>query len=161
MVPCGKQRSRRSLLPQPLISLNVSLKLIAGSSFAENFYGLRRRRRPGVSTDRARAASSRSTASYEQLRSREIIGSLIFLVGLPYIQAKAKDYWERIGGGVDDGALFGDEEEHDREQGGPRRPMLRLDEVSRCIRCTTRILAVFRCTTVSEAKASKHRVQRT
>lgn len=34
--------------------------------------------------------------------------SLLFLVGLPYAQAKAKDRWEQMGGGVSDEQLFDD-----------------------------------------------------
>ncbi|KAK0548080.1 ubiquitin-protein ligase peroxin 12 [Tilletia horrida] len=98
-----------------------------GSSFAENFYGLRRRRRPAITTDRAKAAgaarsgsssrldgSRQGVALQEKLGRREIYLSLLFLVGLPYLSGKATDYWERIGGGLDasggDAALFGDED---------------------------------------------------
>ena len=90
---------------------------LTGASFAENFYGLRRRRRPGVSTDRAKAAATTrpGQASYEALRDRETHLSLLFLVGLPYLQAKAKDRWERMGGGVPEESLFDDEA---TEQGG-------------------------------------------
>jgi len=67
-----------------------------------------------VTTDRARSAvSSRpGMPSYETLRKKERYLSLLFLVGLPYLQVKASDYWESIGGGVEaeGGDLFGDEE---------------------------------------------------
>ncbi len=51
----------------------------SGASFAENFYGLKRRRRPIFETERARAAVGGVPAE-EKLRSREIWGSLLFLV---------------------------------------------------------------------------------
>ncbi|KDN48202.1 hypothetical protein K437DRAFT_255626 [Tilletiaria anomala UBC 951] len=94
-------------------SLLIAVHPSTGSSFAENFYGLRRRRRPGASTDRAKAAATTrpGQASYEALRNREISLSLLFLVGLPYIQSKAKDRWERMGGGVSEEQLFDNGEE--------------------------------------------------
>lgn len=86
-----------------------------GSSFAENFYGLRRRRRPGIATPRAKTASSaRSTQqAMEALRPIDVQVSLFTLVALPYFQSKLHDLWEREGGGVDSeqGGLFGDDEE--------------------------------------------------
>ncbi|KAK0536567.1 ubiquitin-protein ligase peroxin 12 [Tilletia horrida] len=121
-----------------------------GSSFAENFYGLRRRRRPAITTDRAKAAgaaragssssaagldgSRQGVARQEKLGRREIYLSLLFLVGLPYLSAKATDYWERIGGGLDsaggDDALFGggddEEAEEDTVGGGPGQRRLRF-----------------------------------
>jgi peroxin-12 len=77
-----------------------------GSSFAENFYGLKRRRRPGVASEGAPAAVDMFT-NHQRLGKREIRLSLFFLVGLPYLKAKAQDYYERIGGGVDSN-LFSD-----------------------------------------------------
>ncbi|KAH9943358.1 cyclin-dependent protein kinase inhibitor [Epithele typhae] len=70
-----------------------------GASFAENFYGLKRRRAPLFKTDRARSAVGGVFAE-EKLRDREIWRSLVFLVGLPYLRAKAQDYFEELGGGV-------------------------------------------------------------
>ncbi|OSD04331.1 cyclin-dependent protein kinase inhibitor [Trametes coccinea BRFM310] len=70
-----------------------------GSSFAENFYGLKRRRVPLFKIDRARSAAGRVFAE-ERLRDREIWRSLVFLVGLPYLRAKAQDYFEELGGGI-------------------------------------------------------------
>ena len=79
-----------------------------GSSFAENFYGLRRRRRPGLS--RSSGATSVSVAKSERLGKAEIRLSLLFLVGLPYIGAKLEDIWERNGGGLTNTAnLFGED----------------------------------------------------
>ncbi|KAH9899788.1 cyclin-dependent protein kinase inhibitor [Cubamyces lactineus] len=70
-----------------------------GASFAENFYGLKRRRVPLFKTDRARSAAG-GIFPEEKLREREIWRSLLFLVGLPYLRAKAQDYFEELGGGV-------------------------------------------------------------
>ncbi|KAH9482953.1 Peroxisome assembly protein 12 [Psilocybe cubensis] len=69
------------------------------ASFAENFYGLKRRRRPFIETERAKAAVG-GIPSGEKLRSQEIWRSLLFLVGVPYLRAKAQDYFEELGGGV-------------------------------------------------------------
>ena len=49
------------------------------ASFSENFYGLKRRRRPHIETERARAASG-GIPSGERLGNREIGRSLWFLV---------------------------------------------------------------------------------
>ena len=50
-----------------------------GASFAENFYGLKRRRTPLFKIDRARSAV-RGVFAEEKLRNREIWRSLLFLV---------------------------------------------------------------------------------
>lgn len=104
-----------------------------GSSFAENFYGLRRRRRPGIATPRAKTASSaRATQqSMEALRPIDIYVSLFTLVGLPYLRAKLHDLWEQHGGGLDDaqGDLFDDNEDGDEEAAAPqRRTFVDIDE---------------------------------
>ncbi|CEH19461.1 Predicted E3 ubiquitin ligase involved in peroxisome organization [Ceraceosorus bombacis] len=105
-----------------------------GSSFAENFYGLRRRRRPGLSSSRSKAFSTGSTrtslARYEKLRSREINLSLFLLVGAPWIKSKLHDYWESIGGGAPEGGLFDDEDEQG-ESGGAARRFAGLAQTSR------------------------------
>lgn len=88
---------------------------ILDASFAENFYGLKRRRHPWISTDRTTAAV-RGAPVAERLRSREIWQSLFFLVcplvscdtifvdstqvAVPYIRAKTHDYYEQLGGGT-------------------------------------------------------------
>ncbi|RDB20477.1 Peroxisome assembly protein 12 [Hypsizygus marmoreus] len=69
------------------------------ASFAENFYGLKRRRRPYIEAERTRAAVGGIPAG-EALRNQEIQRSLFFLVGVPYLRAKAQDYYEELGGGV-------------------------------------------------------------
>ena len=51
----------------------------AGASFAENFYGLKRRRALLFKTDRARSAVG-GVFPEEKLREREILRSLLFLV---------------------------------------------------------------------------------
>ncbi|TRM68446.1 Pex12 amino terminal region-domain-containing protein [Schizophyllum amplum] len=87
------------------------------ASFAENFYGMKRRRRPYIETERARLASG-TIPPAEKLRNREIRLSLFYLVctmiykryietahavpkvAIPYIRAKAHDYFEELGGGA-------------------------------------------------------------
>ncbi|THH13895.1 hypothetical protein EW146_g6377 [Bondarzewia mesenterica] len=69
------------------------------ASFAENFYGLKRRRRPLIETERAKAAVG-GVPPEESLRTREVWRSLILLIGIPYIRAKAQDYFEDVGGGI-------------------------------------------------------------
>ena len=49
------------------------------ASFAENFYGLKRRRRPYIETERARAAVG-GVPVEEKLRDREVWRSLVVLV---------------------------------------------------------------------------------
>ena len=88
---------------------------ILDASFAENFYGLKRRRHPWIPTPRA-AAAVRGAPVAEKLRAREIWESLFFLVcplvlcdalfsdstkvAIPYLRAKAHDYYEQLGGGI-------------------------------------------------------------
>ncbi|EMD40663.1 hypothetical protein CERSUDRAFT_45034 [Gelatoporia subvermispora B] len=78
-----------------------------GASFAENFYGLKRRRRPVLETGRAKVAVP-GGLSEEKLRDKEIWRSLLFLVGLPYMRTKAQECYEILGGGVQSDA-FDDE----------------------------------------------------
>ncbi|KAG8754770.1 ubiquitin-protein ligase peroxin 12 [Serendipita sp. 396] len=70
-----------------------------GASFSENFYGLVRRRRPVVETEKANIAVGRA-AEPPKLRERDIQQSLLLLVGIPYLRAKAQDYFESLGGGM-------------------------------------------------------------
>lgn len=70
------------------------------ASFSENFYGLKRRRKPFIETDRAQAAVG-GIPPQESLGTVEIWRSLLFLVGVPYLRAKAQDYFEALGGGID------------------------------------------------------------
>ncbi|KAF8665577.1 hypothetical protein AX16_000035 [Volvariella volvacea WC 439] len=74
------------------------------ASFSENFYGLKRRRRPYIRTDRAQAAVG-GIPSGEKLGPRELKLSLLFLVGIPYLRARAHDYYEELGGGVNSDLL--------------------------------------------------------
>lgn len=53
--------------------------ICAGASFAENFYGLKRRRKPLIETERARAAVG-GVPKEEQLGPKELRRSLLFLV---------------------------------------------------------------------------------
>lgn len=82
-----------------------------GSSFAENFYMLRRRKRPGLNSSRL-PPSKHS----EKLTAWKVNASLFFIVGLPYIQAKAHDWWERNGGGVDNDLFDDDANEGEEDQ---------------------------------------------
>ena len=56
--------------------------IFSDASFSENFYGLKRRRRPGVSSERAQEAVDLFT-NHEALRRREVNLSLLFLVRAP------------------------------------------------------------------------------
>lgn len=53
------------------------------ASFSENFYGLKRRRRPFIETERTKAAVGHALAG-EKLRSTEIWKSLAFLVSIRF-----------------------------------------------------------------------------
>jgi hypothetical protein len=55
------------------------LRFLLDASFSENFYGLKRRRRPYIETERAKAAVGQVPAG-EKLRSSEVWKSLVFLV---------------------------------------------------------------------------------
>lgn len=81
-------------------------------SFAENFYGMKRRRRPGVSSERAQAAAD-LFSDHQALRKRELRWSLFFLIAVPYLRAKGDDLYDRIGGNNEGGDLFADQ---DRQQ---------------------------------------------
>ncbi|KAG1753694.1 Pex12 amino terminal region-domain-containing protein [Suillus paluster] len=74
------------------------------ASFSENFYGLKRRRKPWITTERATAAVGGIPAG-EKLRNREIWRSLFFLIAVPYLRAKGQDYYETLGGGIDSDIL--------------------------------------------------------
>ncbi|KAH7100541.1 Pex12 amino terminal region-domain-containing protein [Auriculariales sp. MPI-PUGE-AT-0066] len=75
-----------------------------GASFAEDFYGLKRRRTPAIETVRSDIAMG-PDAGASKLRPRDIRTSLLFLVLVPYLRAKAQDYYEALGGGVDQDIL--------------------------------------------------------
>jgi len=68
------------------------------ASFSENFYGLKRRRRPYIETDRASAAVE-ALPRGEALQKQDIWRSLLLVIGVPYLRAKAQDYFEELGGG--------------------------------------------------------------
>ncbi|KAJ8086333.1 ubiquitin-protein ligase peroxin 12 [Marasmius tenuissimus] len=70
-----------------------------GASFSENFYGLKRRRRPYIEPTKTQAAVG-GIPDGERLGDREIRRSLLFLIGIPYLRAKAQDYYEELGGGI-------------------------------------------------------------
>ncbi|BGP45811.1 ubiquitin-protein ligase peroxin 12 [Rhodotorula kratochvilovae] len=76
-----------------------------GGSFAETFYGLKRRKvlgsgGGGAKEERTKAAFA-LTGKSDKLGRKEVTGSLLFLVLLPYLKIKATDLYERLGGGVD------------------------------------------------------------
>ncbi|KAI9351771.1 Pex12 amino terminal region-domain-containing protein [Zopfochytrium polystomum] len=60
-----------------------------GSSFAENFYGLKR-----VPAVKAKPRGAQST----KLSSRQVWGSIVFLVGVPYMKALLDETYEKLGG---------------------------------------------------------------
>ena len=97
----------------------------ADASFTENFYGLMRRRRPAVSTKRVESAVSHAALqASQQLRPWEVRVSLLFLVGLPYLDTKLTQYWEHLGGGAGADDLFGEESEQATFR-APSQPSLR------------------------------------
>jgi hypothetical protein len=64
--------------------------VLLGASFAENFYGLQRRRRPLVETERANIAVGRA-GEPPKLRDRDINRSLLFLVsGVAIVEERAR-----------------------------------------------------------------------
>lgn len=65
------------------------------ASFSENFYGLKRRRRPYIDTQVVKGAPSS-----KGLRNQDIRASLLFLIFIPYLRAKAHDYYDQLGGGI-------------------------------------------------------------
>lgn len=71
-----KKHSNHLLIPFRFDRLNA----FSDASFSENFYGLKRRRRPFIESERATAAVGGIPAG-EALRSEEIWRSLLFLVG--------------------------------------------------------------------------------
>ncbi|KZW03868.1 hypothetical protein EXIGLDRAFT_635217 [Exidia glandulosa HHB12029] len=71
-----------------------------GASFAEDFYGLKRRRAPALETIRSDLALGPDPTT-SRLRPVDVRWSLFFLVAVPYFRAKAQDYYEQLGGGVD------------------------------------------------------------
>lgn len=81
-----------------------------GGSFAETFYGLKRRKtlnRALATTGGGSLNEERTKAAFEltgksdKLGAKEINGSLVFLVLLPYLKTKATDLYERLGGGAE------------------------------------------------------------
>ncbi|KAK4048795.1 ubiquitin-protein ligase peroxin 12 [Microbotryomycetes sp. JL201] len=78
-----------------------------GASFAENFYGLKRRKvLTGAKSDQTKAAIA-LTGKSDKLGPKEIRASLAALILLPYLRSKAQSLYEQLGGGVDSD-LFSD-----------------------------------------------------
>ncbi|GAA5878985.1 hypothetical protein JCM8547_008683 [Rhodosporidiobolus lusitaniae] len=81
--------------------------VVHGGSFAETFYGLKRRRvrvGGGAGGENVRKAAE-LTGKSDRMGRREVQGSLVFLILLPYLKTKMADLYERLGGGVDE-SLF-------------------------------------------------------
>ncbi|GAA5919352.1 hypothetical protein JCM1841_004357 [Sporobolomyces salmonicolor] len=112
------------------------------TSFAEYFYGLKRRR--VLSRGGGGAREERTKAAFElmgksdRLGKREVRGSLVFLVLLPYLRTKAQDWYERLGGGAD-ADLFDDNTSRPSLTGILRDPSLPL-----WTRLTTLLQALFK-----------------
>ncbi|KAH9453856.1 hypothetical protein MJO28_012784 [Puccinia striiformis f. sp. tritici] len=67
-------------------------------SFAENFYGLSRRRHCITKPVSLPGSTTGSKGNPGRLASRDVRLSLIFLVGIPYLRAKAAGLHETLGG---------------------------------------------------------------
>ncbi|KAK4052963.1 ubiquitin-protein ligase peroxin 12 [Microbotryomycetes sp. JL221] len=86
-----------------------------GASFAENFYGLKRRKvllgGGGSGTSSSNSDSTKAaialTGKSDKLGPKEIKSSLAALILLPYLRSKAQTLYEELGGGVNSD-LFSD-----------------------------------------------------
>ncbi|EGG13001.1 uncharacterized protein MELLADRAFT_87096 [Melampsora larici-populina 98AG31] len=78
-----------------------------GGSFAEHFYGLKRRRRLDSNPIEPRILLNQ-TNDHGDLRTKHIRYSLFCLVGIPYLRKKARDLYERLGGSTDSTLLEDD-----------------------------------------------------
>lgn len=131
---------RQHMRPLPCSSLIPHI--YTGGSFAENFYGMKRRRRPGVSSERAQAAAD-LFSDHQKLRKRELRWSLFFLVSVlaacsvgisalttvslpqitvPYLRTKGDDLFDQLGGNVQGGDLFADQDHHSGQSDEVRFP---------------------------------------
>ncbi|RUP21146.1 Pex12 amino terminal region-domain-containing protein [Jimgerdemannia flammicorona] len=88
-----------------------SLSATADSSFAENFYGLKRIRTP---TKPLPLTTTTTPAPSPPLTPSEIRRSLLFLILVPYLKTKLDDLYEGVSGGASS-RLFGDEEIEENE----------------------------------------------
>lgn len=69
-----------------------------GGTFTENFYGLKRERASGVkSLSRVASAAPNALKRVTDLRTRDRIWAVAFLVGIPFIKAKLDQQWELHG----------------------------------------------------------------
>ena len=73
---------------------HLALIVYEDASFAENFYGMKRRRRPLFETERARAVVGGLPVE-ERLRSREVWRSLLFLVRASYTLSANISVWSQ------------------------------------------------------------------
>lgn len=67
------------IVSRPLDRALGNLPVYTGASFSENFYGLKRRRKPLIETERAKAAVG-GVPEEQQLGPKELRRSLLFLV---------------------------------------------------------------------------------
>lgn len=67
----------------PRLEAQLFIQPSLDASFAENFYGLKRRRRPYIETGKTLVAVG-GIPKQEHLRDQDIVRSLIFLVRLPF-----------------------------------------------------------------------------
>ncbi|KAM0753991.1 hypothetical protein T439DRAFT_322877 [Meredithblackwellia eburnea MCA 4105] len=109
-----------------------------GASFAENFYGLKRRKRSPNSSNTIQSekgkVAAELTGKSDKLGKREIRLSLVGLILIPYLRSKAADLYDRLGGGIDidgEGGVFHDagataaaERERERLRTAPLRARL-------------------------------------
>ncbi|CAO1619410.1 unnamed protein product [Sympodiomycopsis kandeliae] len=85
-----------------------------GSSFAENFYSLKRAKKRGLNSGKLPPGARSLKLSTVQVNT-----SLFCLVAVPYIKSKVHDWWERNGGGLPAGVdrdLFDDQQEQQQQQ---------------------------------------------
>lgn len=68
------------------------------SSFTEKFYGLKRTRVLNTSALRTRNASPQLLETQKRLNKKQILGSLFFIIGLPYIKEKLEARYETLKG---------------------------------------------------------------
>ncbi|OBZ91502.1 Peroxisome assembly protein 12 [Choanephora cucurbitarum] len=83
-----------------------------GGSFAENFYGLKRV--SSTRSDRIRFNAPVNSGSSPSLTQREIIKSLLILVGLPYVKSKLDLLYQKTSGGAAS-SILGDNEQEELE----------------------------------------------
>jgi peroxin-12 len=86
---------------------------LAGASFAENFYGLKRVANNAVMNGQFVAPANEQSTT-PKLSTRDVNRSLLFLVGLPYIKCKLDLLYSQVSGGAS-ASLLGENEHEARE----------------------------------------------